>query len=454
MVDVSIDSTAIANRTRGLPVKQIRATVVEGPDSGRTVSVSDLLSIGTAEGNNLVLTDPTVSRFHVDLERVGDRISVSDHGSTNGIIVKQARIERGAVVPGTILELGRSRIRVDDGESAEIELHDQDALGDLFCGAPVMRQLVARVRRLATSPASVLLLGETGSGKEIVARTLHELRHPAGAPFEIVDCGSLQPTLIGSELFGHEKGAFTGADRQHQGAFERAKGGTIFLDEIGELPLSLQATLLGALERRTFRRLGGKTPIEFNAQVICATHRDLREEVNSGSFRQDLLYRIAVFTLRIPPLREHKEDIPRLVEHFARHAGHSGPIEEVFPPPVMEALARHRWPGNVRELRNAVEAALVWGDEFSAARAPMEPEADVEHKEPRADRSRSISLEPMLELEFSQARAQFEGEYIKGMIELCSGNVAEAARRARVNRSYLFRMLKKYGITVKRSSRP
>lgn len=450
MLLMSIDSTVIAGGGPGAPIRQIRATVVRGVDSGRSACASDVLSIGTAEGNALMLTDTTVSRFHVDLERAGDRILIHDHRSTNGVIVNQTRVDRGAVLPGTILELGRSQVRVDDGETVEVETHDQERLGEILGSAPVIRQLMARVRRAAASDASVLLQGETGSGKEVVARTLHQLSRRADEPFEVVDCGSIQPTLIGSELFGHEKGAFTGADRLHEGAFERAQGGTIFLDEVGELPLGLQAALLGALERRSFRRLGGKTPIDLDARIICATHRELREEVNTGGFRQDLLYRIAVVTIRIPALRERQEDIPRLIEHFARQAGYAGPLEDVFPPEMQQAFDQYRWPGNVRELRNAVEAALVMGEHpiLDSVAAPE----DVGTGSPPAG-AYVLNMEPLLGLEFAQARARFETEYLKAMVARCEGNVAAAARKAKVNRSYLFRMLKRYDITVERSVR-
>jgi DNA-binding NtrC family response regulator len=215
-----------------------------------------------------------------------------------------------------------------------------------------MRRLMAAIERAAKSDVSVLLLGETGTGKEVIAHAVHDASPRAKGPFETVDCGAMLPTLIASELFGHEKGAFTGADRQHAGAFERADGGTLFLDELGELPGSLQPALLGALERRSFRRIGGQKTISVDVRFICATHRDLRAEVNAGTFRQDLYYRIGVLLLRVPPLRERAGDIPLLIEQFLREEGFDGAPEEVFPRHVMDALTQHPWPGNVRELRN------------------------------------------------------------------------------------------------------
>jgi DNA-binding NtrC family response regulator len=306
-----------------------------------------------------------------------------------------------------------------------------------------MRSLMARIQRAARTDVSVLLLGETGVGKEVIARAIHEASPRSASPSEVVDCGALMPTLIASELFGHEKGAFTGADRQHVGAFERANGGTLFLDEIGELPPALQSALLGALERRSFRRVGGTTSIAVDVRVVCATNRDLRNEVNAGRFRQDLYYRIAVILLRIPPLRERAGDIPVLVEHFLREIGHDGPVDEVVPDTVMQTLKTHHWPGNVRELRNFVEAAIAMGE------AP--------HLEERLERSEGSpnmfageALGRLVELSYKDARStllnEFEVIYLKELMERTKHNVSAAARSAKMNRSYLIQMLKRHGI--------
>src|SRR5688500_15812022 len=326
------------------------------------VASGEYLSIGSAAGNDLVLSDETVSRYHLELARKQDRIHVRDCGSTNGVHLGSAYLESAQIQPGTILQLGKTAIKIEDGETVDLELAEDDRVGPVRGRTPEMRSLMARIQRAARTDVSVLLLGETGVGKEVIARAIHESSPRAAHPFEVVDCGALMPTLIASELFGHEKGAFTGADRQHVGAFERANGGTLFLDEIGELPPALQSALLGALERRSFRRVGGTASIAVDVRVVCATNRDLRNEVNAGRFRQDLYYRIAVILLRIPPLRERVGDIPLLVEHFLREIGHDGPVEEVVPESVMQTLKTHHWPGNVRELRNFVEAAIAMGE--------------------------------------------------------------------------------------------
>jgi DNA-binding NtrC family response regulator len=284
----------------------------------------------------------------------------------------------------------------------------------------------------------VLLVGESGTGKELMARALHDQGPRAKEPFVTVDCGSLSPSLVASELFGHEKGSFTGADARHLGAFERADGGTLFLDEIGELPTALQSTLLGALERRRFRRLGGREEVAVDVRVVSATHRDLRAQVNDGAFRLDLYYRVAVVVLRVPPLRERREDIPLLLEHFLREAGVDGEIAAVVPPDAMDALTGHSWPGNVRELRNVVEATLVMGEAPALSGAPSGPGGgdDV------VDRT--------LHHGYKEARTavldDFERRYCEALLTRAEGNVSKAARDARMDRTYLIKLLAKHDL--------
>lgn len=428
-----------------VPIRRLRVTVERGPDQGKTEESTDTLSVGTAASNDLVLTDETVSRYHLELCRVGDSILVVDHGSTNGTRVDGAFIERARLVTGTVLHVGRSELRVDDGEAEPVQLHPGSELAGIVGRSSGIRALMAKLERVAQSEASVLLLGETGTGKEVAARALHELSPRRGGPFEIVDCAAMAPTLIGSELFGYEKGAFTGASGQHIGAFERADGGTIFLDEVGELPSGLQTALLGALERRSVRRLGGKDSIPVDVRVVAATHRDLRSEVNAGTFRQDLYYRLAVVLLRLPPLRERLEDLPDLVEHFLRRLGCPDKLEEILPDSTLRVMMQHRWPGNVRELRNTVEAALAMGEELEVER---EPGGEL------PGGSSSIEL-PAVDsgfwsLRYTEAKDQlveaFEDRYVRLLLERSDGGVKRAAELAGMNRSYLTKVLRKRGI--------
>ena len=423
--------------TTALPVGTLRVEVLEGPDAGRAVDAgSEALAVGTADGNDLVLADPTVSRFHLELRRRDDGVLVRDCGSTNGTRIGTLRVERAVVPPGTVIKLGATSLRVGEGERGEVPLHGGDALAGLRGRSPAMRRLMAQVTRAARTDAAVHVVGESGTGKELIARALHELGPRAGRPFVTVDCGALAPTLVASELFGHEKGAFTGAERQRAGAFEAAHGGTIFLDEIGELPPALAPTLLGVLERRRFRRLGGQKDLSVDVRLVTATHRDLRSEVNAGTFRLDLYYRLAVVTIAVPALRERPEDVPVLVEHFLRELGHDGPVEDLISSATMQSLSRHYWPGNARELRNLVEATVAMG-EAPALDAPAPP-------------VQGDPFAPLLGRIYKDARAEllasFERRYLAALLERCGGNVSRAAREARMDRSYLIELLERHGL--------
>jgi DNA-binding NtrC family response regulator len=345
------------------------------------------------------------------------------------------RIERAIVPPGTLVTLGGTTVRFDDAikQTVAAPAEAQRYAGMIGRSAQLLR-LFADLERVAATPTSVLIVGESGTGKERVAEALHARSPRAGEPLVTIDCGALASTLHASELFGHERGAFTGADRTHAGAFERAKGGTVFLDEIGELPSADQSALLGVLERRRFRRVGGTGELELGARVIAATNRDLRAEVNNGRFRHDLYHRLAVVVLRIPPLRERPEDVVPLVEHFARELGAEGPVGALFGAEAIARWQRHPWPGNVRELRNAVEAALVVGPGLSA-----EPAAAIQAAE------QGGPLPP-----YKDARAallkDFERGYLVRLLAEAGGNVSQAARAAKMDRSHLIDLLHRHGL--------
>jgi DNA-binding NtrC family response regulator len=453
MSDPSAFTQNLHTRER-MPVRALSAEVIEGPDAGKaTRGDIDQVRIGVAEGNELLLTDPTVSRFHVVVTRTDDGILVEDKRSTNGTLIGAIEVERGFITPGTVLTLGESKIRIGDSAQVEVELFGGDELAGLRAGAPSMRRLFAQMRRAAQAEVPVLLRGEAGTGKEGVARALHDLGSRAKKPFIIVDCASLSPTLVASELFGHEKGAFTGADRRHEGAFERANGGTIFLDEIGELPESLQPTLLGALERKRFRRLGGREEISVDVKVVCATHRDLYADVNSGRFRLDLFYRLAVVALEIPPLRDRADDVPLLIEHFCRQAGYRQPIESLFPPPTLATLRRHDWPGNVRELRNVVEATLAMGETPALRPGPgresVRPFGSIPAPAGTAS-GQHIVLTAVMDLPYKDARnrvlSEFEVAFLRNLLERAEDNVSQAARLADMDRSHLWELVKRHNL--------
>jgi DNA-binding NtrC family response regulator len=443
---VSEIETQLQQRPGGHVVTTLRVEVVEGPDKGAHAVGGEVLSIGTARDNALAIGDFTVSRYHLEASARPNGILVTDLGSTNGTYVGAVRIERAIVPPGTLVTFGGTTVRFDDAIRKTVVgpggpgagAADVQRFAGMIGRSAQLLRLFADIERVAATPTSVLIVGESGTGKERVAEALHARSGRAGEPLVTIDCGALASTLLASELFGHERGAFTGADRTHPGAFERAKGGTVFLDEIGELPAADQSSLLGVLERRRFRRVGGSQELELGARVIAATNRDLRAEVNNGRFRHDLYHRLAVVVLRIPPLRERPEDIVPLVEHFARELGAEGPVAALFGAETLARWQRHPWPGNVRELRNAVEAALVVG-----------PGAYVE---PAAPPMESVAADGPLQ-PYKDARAallrDFEHGYLARLLAEAGGNVSQAARVAKMDRSHLIDLLHRHGLKEK-----
>jgi DNA-binding NtrC family response regulator len=425
-----------------LPVRALRATVIDGPERGRSVTTEDeTLRIGTAETNDLVVSDRTMSRFHVEVRRSGAEVELRDLASTNGTRAGRVSIRdaRAGIELPVDLVLGSTTIRLEDGEFAMAEASSASRMGGLVGASPAMRQLFAQLARVAARGSSVLVQGESGTGKELVARAIHDASARAAGPFEVLDCGAVSPSLLASELFGHERGAFTGAERRHPGVFERAHGGTLFLDEIGELPAELQPALLGALERGRVRRVGGREDVPIDVRVVSATHRDLRAEVNKNAFRLDLYYRLAVVTLRVPPLRERREDIRMLADHFARESGVEEGLASLLDEAALARFEAHDWPGNVRELRNAIEAALVLGE------APAELEAVV------VEQSSPDRIGELLDRRYRDARgallAEFESRYLRALLERSEWNVRRAARMAGMDRSYLIDLMKKHGLS-------
>jgi DNA-binding NtrC family response regulator len=434
------DSTLRA-ATAGMPVLSMRLTV-GGTEQSRVFS-GERISVGGAQGNDLIVTHPTVSRFHLTLERDAVLVTLTDLGSTNGTRIGPVMVRDSTVsfsLPAT-LKLGDVTLSVEDGDVVMQSLFDDDTLGALRGKAPVMRRLMADIRKLAASDVSVLLIGESGTGKELIARAIHDESPRAKAPFVVVDCAAIPPTVFAAELFGHERGAFTGADKRRAGALERANGGTVLLDELGELPPSLQASLLGALERRRFTRIGGSEEVPVDVRIVSATNRDLRRDVNSGTFRLDLFYRLGVVVLEVPPLRRRTEDVPMLIEHFIREVGGSEQASDLFNDEVMRELEAYSWPGNVRELRNLVAAALAMGRKptVDASAAPSVEAGATED-----------IIESVLSRPYRDARSEllegFEKRYLQALLDRSEGNVRKAARVGQMNRSYLIELLKRHQI--------
>ena len=419
-----------------LSVSQFTVAVIEGPDRGQTItSKDDRLIIGTDDSAGFVMRDPAVSRFHCELVARADRVTICDLDSKNGTTVDGVSIGTARLASSAIIGVGRTRIRFTLADEAlPLPLSNRSAVGVLVGISPAMRRVFALVEGAAKSDASVLIEGETGTGKEAAAESIHRESARRDGPFLVLDCGSIPRELLESELFGHEKGAFTGANTLRIGIFEAACGGSILLDEIGELPLDLQPKLLGVLERRELRRVGGSTTIPIDVRVMAATNRNLAGEVNAQRFRSDLYYRLAVLEIHMPALRDRPDDLALLAEHLAIRLGLPMPAWMRQPRFLVE-LSHHHWPGNVRELRNYLERCVAFGEPTAAMPAPARP----------------VELPPVdLSVPLRVARdawvAPFERRYLEESLRKHGGNKSAAARATGVDRLTFYRLLWKHGL--------
>lgn len=419
---------ALSATAKELRIRRFRVEVLAGRDQGVVAAADGAeLAIGTAPGNQLIATDASVSRHHCVIEAREDGFVVRDLGSTNGTTLGGYRVTNAFLEQGAVIGIGETSLRFEFGDD-EIRqsLSAESEFGTVLGGSVAMRGLFSLMERVASANATVLMTGETGTGKGALAEALHQQGSRSAGPFVVVDCGAIPDSLIESELFGHEKGAFTGATEQRIGAFERASGGTIFLDEIGELGIDMQPKLLRVLENRELRRVGGSGTTKIDVRIVAATNRDLREEVNTGGFREDLLYRLNVMHLVIPPLRERRDDIPMLAESFYRHftkdAGAQPPAD------LLRKLMRQKFPGNVRELKAAVERSVVLGDlEQTTLAASGAEELDFTQTYREAKES---------------AVHEWELRYIPELVGRYDGNLSRAARAVSMDRNHLRKLLK------------
>jgi len=420
--------------------RRLQVQVVEGPDRALVREMTGArFTVGTSRRNELVLADPTVSRHHLSVDCT-DGILVRDLDSRNGTYLGDLQIREALLPAGARLRLGRTVLCFRDaaGESEE-SVRPIPELPSLIGRSHAMQALARSIRKLAQSDVAVLLEGETGTGKELVARAIHALGPRASGPFVAIDSAALSPAAAAAQLFGRERETADGADAPPVAAFERARGGTLFLDGIGDLPPAVQPTLLGVLERKTFRRLGGREDIATDVRVIAATHRDLRPAAAGDRFRPDLYFRLAVVSLYLPPLRERLEDLDPLVTHFIRDL--AGPDAPPLSESLMVALRSHYWSGNVRELRNVIENVLTMG---SANLRPL-PHAGVFSRPP------TDAVLPY-RVARSEAVAAFEHHYIGNLIRLSNGNASQAARVAGMDRPYLLALLRKHGLRSPRTA--
>jgi len=433
--------TEIVRHTDGsefLRLQQVHVTVQRGPDKGKKfVMEAPRMLIGTGPECDLRLSDSSVSRAHLELRATERGMQVRDLDSTNGTLQGGMLLRDGIITGQVTLEVGESRVRIKPlDETVEIPLSTRTEVAGLLGQSQQMRQVFALLERVAESSLTVLLEGESGTGKDVAAQALHALSGRAAGPLVIVDCGAIPATLIDSEIFGHEKGAFTGAATTHVGALEAADRGTLFIDEIGELPLALQPRLLRFLENQQVKRIGANRYQQVDVRVIAATNRNLLAEVEEGRFRQDLFFRLSAMRIEMPSLRERPEDILLLARHFAEELQHDP--DAVITESVASLLVSHSWPGNVRELRNMVE------------RLALLPELAVRDLEGELAADPQPHLGSLARLPFHEARRRwqdlFERQYLSVHIAQSNGKVAQAAQQAGLPRQTFYRLMHRHGI--------
>ncbi len=440
--------------TETIQVEKCKLVVVDGPSTGLELIVAkNIVRIGANEKNDLLLQDNTVSRFHCEIRHIGDDYLLVDHDSTNGTYVGNLRVREAFLYPNCEMLVGNSLIRfVPLVEEIPVYPIKRSHYGSLIGGSPRMRDIYGLVDKVAPSELSVVVQGETGTGKELVARALHEHSRRSRRPLVIFDCSAFPENLLESELFGHEKGAFSGAIKTHRGVFERAEGGTIFFDEVGEMSLAVQPKFLRALENGEIRRVGGERTIRVDCRVLAATNRDLETMVEEGTFRQDLYYRLAKVRLTMPALRERTEDIRMLVEHFLGLLRERQPTLQPrgFSVDAIEAMQDYDWPGNVRELRNVVERSATFCEDELIALGDLP--ADMQARLGRPPRRSPLVAEVELGTGLKEAKermvALFERDYLLSLLEQHNMNISRVAREAGIDRRHVYRLMRKYDIEL------
>jgi DNA-binding NtrC family response regulator len=418
--------------------------VIDGPDRGLELELPAIgVVLGTDPACDVVQKDPFVSRRHASVAPQAHGFAVADLGSRNGTVIDGVGIGRVVAPPGACVRIGKTLVQLMPADEViDIPPSAADRFGALYGGSLAMRQVFAILERACRSNAPVLLLGESGTGKELMARGVHDASPRKDGPFVVFDCGASTETLIESDLFGHVRGAFTGAAGERVGAFAAAHGGTLFLDEIGDLPVGLQPKLLRMLEAGEVIPLGARKPEKYDVRIVAATHRDVFGEVSRGGFRGDLYYRLAVVEVHVPPLRQRAGDIAPLVRMFLDKAGATALAGQVGGA-ALERLEHYHWPGNVRELRNVIARAVALrgpDDDFQSLPFVLRPTAAAPDAAPaaRADRPFHEAKDALV--------ARFEREYLTDLLQRADGNVSAAARLAGLERKFLYKLLERAGL--------
>jgi DNA-binding NtrC family response regulator len=458
--DRDLPSTLVQRGSGGEPGadRVFRLVLIDGPERDRSFvldgSIPTRTLIGTSPACDVRLTDPEVSRRHAAIERIGDSLRITDLSSTNGTWVDRVKVFEAELRGGEFVRIGQTLFTFEvvaaTGQAPQA-LPDVARFGRVVGASREMRRLYPLCARLAQASVPVIIEGETGTGKEVLAESLHEEGPRAKGPFVVFDCTAVPPSLVEAELFGHERGAFTGATNTRKGVFEQAHGGTLLIDEVGDLDLLLQPKLLRAMERLEVRRIGGDRWVHVDVRIVSATRRDLDHEVQAGRFRDDLFHRLAVARIELPPLRHRVGDVPFLVEHFWRQMGGD---PSAIPPDLMTRWADSSWPGNIRELRNTVARQLALGDlaNFSFEEPPPAPRAKAPTTQPVLDEPGAARPAPDVIAEliakglpYPQARDRvleaFDQRFVASVLAKHGGDVAKAAEASGIGRRY-FQKLK------------
>ena len=442
-------------------LRRVMLRVKDGPDKGAQITVArSRITLGRSAVNDLVITDTSVSGTHAEFIIGEGGVQIHDLDSTNGTFVQGIRIRQAWLEPGMAVKLGKTEVELLSADEVQVPISGEDHFGAMYGSSPAMREVFATLERVAPTEMSVMIGGETGSGKELVARALHDESHREKGPFVVLDCGSLPRELAEAAILGHKKGAFTGAVNDRPGCFEEADGGTLFLDEIGELPLDLQPKLLRVLDRREVQRIGESQVRKVNVRVVAATHRDLRMMVGQGQFREDLYFRLSVMAVELPPLRERGDDVVMLAEKFLEDFVRSHPGNVSKPnlsDAAKEALLSEQFPGNVRQLKNIIQRAahlcrhgIIEPSDLHLGRREQPRSVSGSGNEGEESGSKG-GFDPVLyDTPFKDAKQimvdGFERAYFGRLLEKTDNNLSRAAAEAGITRYYLRELLKRLGM--------
>ncbi len=431
-----------------LTLSKCKLTVTLGENKGKEfILTQPVIRVGTKKESELCLKDDTMSRTHFEILQSKEGYLLKDAESLNGTYINGIKVKEAFLTSGATIRAGKTEMKfLPMDETFEILPSKKTKFVNIIGGSTPMRKIYTIIEKVAPTEVTVLVEGESGTGKELVAQALHEKSKRNKRPFVVFDCSAVAENLIESELFGHEKGSFTGATGMRQGAFELADGGTIFLDEIGELSLELQPKLLRVLEQRTVKRVGGDRPINIDVRVIAATNRNLEAEVKKGDFREDLFYRLNVVPIYLPPLRKRREDVQMLIEHFLDEHNKAQPGKEIqgVDPAAMELMLNYEWPGNVRELKNSISRIISFMETSKVTVEDIPEKIKLPATKAELDIREDLGFKDAKE----QWIASFEKQYLLEVLKRNNFNISAAAKEAGIDRKSVQRLIRKYNLNT------